>query len=96
MNIKSKKAPHGAFLLCGKPPLNQVRQEAGTYLSAIEPATAALFALVLPVDLQIQVMEPPVGTVLAVEVAVSAAPLVTLPSTGDRIRVLFEPTTEDA
>ena len=83
-------------MLCGKDPLNQVRQEAGTYLSAIVPLAAALFALVLPVDLQIQVMEPAVGTVLAVEVAVSAAPLVTLPSTGDRIRVLFEPTTEDA
>lgn len=64
-----------------------MRQDAGTYLSAIVPAAALLFALVLPVDLQIQLIEPAVGTVEPDEVPTKAAPEATLPSTGVTTKV---------
>ena len=51
------------------------------------PAAAAEFALVLPADLQIQLIEPADGMVLPVEVPTNAAPDAALPSTGDKINV---------
>ncbi len=75
-----KKAPLAPFLNEATP---YVRHSAGTYFDNSVPAVAAVFALVLPADLQIQLIEPAVGTVPAAK----ATPEAVLPSTGVRVSV---------
>ena len=53
----------------------------------IEPAAAAVLALVLPFALQIQLIEPAVGMVEEAVVPAKAVPAAVLPSTGVRIKV---------
>ena len=61
----------------------QVRHAAGANFASRVPAAAAAFALVLPLALHIQVIDPVVGGVPSTRLT----PAVTVPSTGVRVRL---------